>query len=61
VPDVVRAVESDWLKNYWKLGARIETVTFAFHHNATLLHKDPEFETLAGQVRLEALPYKKAR
>ena len=31
---------------------------FAERHDAVLVHKDPEFEALAGQVRLEALPYK---
>ncbi len=31
---------------------------FAERHGAVLVHKDPEFEALAGQVRLEALPYK---
>lgn len=32
---------------------------FAFSKKATLLHKDPEFEALAGQVLLEGLKYKK--
>ena len=32
----------------------------AIRQNAILLHKDPEFEVLAEQVRLEALPYKKS-
>ena len=31
---------------------------FAIRMGATLLHKDPEFEPLASEVRLEALPYK---
>lgn len=31
---------------------------FAMQHDAILVHKDPEFELLAGQVTLEALPYK---
>lgn len=31
---------------------------FAVRHNAVLVHKDPDFESLAGQVSLEALPYK---
>ncbi|HYG65983.1 MAG TPA: PIN domain-containing protein [Thermoanaerobaculia bacterium] len=31
---------------------------FARRREATLLHKDPEFEALAGQIELEALPYK---
>ena len=30
----------------------------AAQHKATLVHKDPEFEPLADQVELEALPYK---
>ncbi len=30
----------------------------ARRRGAVLLHKDPEFEALAEQVRLEALPYK---
>lgn len=32
---------------------------FAKRQNAVLVHKDPEFEALADQVALEALPYKK--
>ena len=31
---------------------------FAIQYNAILLHKDPEFEAVADQVLLEALPYK---
>lgn len=31
----------------------------AFSKKAVLLHKDPEFEALNGQVRLEGLEYKK--
>jgi len=31
---------------------------FARVHDAVLVHKDPEFEALAGPVWLEALPYK---
>ncbi len=33
---------------------------YALSENAVLLHKDPEFEALAGKVRQEALPYKTA-
>jgi predicted nucleic acid-binding protein len=32
---------------------------FAIQEKAVLLHKDPELEALAGQVSLEALPYKR--
>jgi predicted nucleic acid-binding protein len=32
----------------------------ALLQQATLLHKDPQFEALAGQIALEALPYKRA-
>ena len=31
---------------------------FAIRCGAVLIHKDPEFETLAGLLRMEALPYK---
>lgn len=31
---------------------------FATRHDAILIHKDPEFEALTGQVTLEPLPYK---
>ena len=31
---------------------------FATEQRATLVHKDPEYEALAGQLNLEALPYK---
>ena len=34
---------------------------YAVHHHATLIHKDPQFEALAGELDLEALPYKTAR
>ena len=34
---------------------------FAQREDATLVHKDPEFEVLAEQVKLEALPYKKGK
>jgi predicted nucleic acid-binding protein len=30
----------------------------AIQHHATLLHKDPEYDTLQGKLTLEALPYK---
>lgn len=33
----------------------------AIRQNATILHKDPQFEALAGQVALEALSYKNAQ
>ncbi len=33
---------------------------YALHHDATLVHKDPEFEALEGIASLEALPYKTA-
>ena len=32
----------------------------ALLQHATLLHKDPQFEALAGQIALEASPYKRA-
>jgi predicted nucleic acid-binding protein len=31
---------------------------YAFQNHGILLHKDPEFEPLGGQIDLEALPYK---
>ena len=31
----------------------------AFHLRACLVHKDPEFESLAQEIRLEALPFKR--
>jgi len=34
---------------------------FAFQHKAILVHKDPEFEALAGLIRQEALLYKGKR
>jgi len=33
---------------------------FAIRCGAVLIHKDPEFETLTGLLRMEALPYKSA-
>ena len=32
--------------------------TFAIQEGAVLLHKDPEYEVLAQEVELEALPYR---
>lgn len=37
------------------------TAAYAGVAGATLLHKDPEYEVLAGQIELEALPYKGRR
>jgi ribonuclease VapC len=34
---------------------------FARCHSAVLVHKDPEYTALAGDVHLEALPYKSKR
>lgn len=31
---------------------------FAIRNNAVLIHKDPEFDALAGLLAIEALPYK---
>ena len=31
---------------------------FAIRNNAVLIHKDPEFEVLAGLLPMEPLPYK---
>ncbi len=31
---------------------------FAIQNQATLLHKDPEYDALEGQVEMESLPYK---
>ena len=31
---------------------------YAIRHKAVLIHKDPEFEVLAGMLPMEALPYK---
>lgn len=30
----------------------------AIQNQAVLVHKDPEYEQLAGQLEMEALPYK---
>ena len=32
--------------------------SFAIRLGATLVHKDPEYDALAGKLKLEALPYK---
>jgi predicted nucleic acid-binding protein len=34
---------------------------FAIAQGALLVHKDPEFEAVAGEVRQEPLPYKPRR
>jgi ribonuclease VapC len=47
----------------WKAQYRISfadaiIAACAFTNNAILLHKDPEYDALAGQLALESLPYK---
>ena len=47
----------------WKAGHRISLAdaliaAYARHAGAILLHKDPEFEALAGSLPMERLPYK---
>ena len=32
---------------------------YAVERDATLIHKDPEYEALTGEVKLEPLPYRK--
>ena len=49
----------------WKARYRVSfadaiIAAYAFRQEATLLHKDPEFEALPPQVLRESLPYKKA-
>jgi predicted nucleic acid-binding protein len=34
---------------------------YAMRQGAVLLHKDPEYEALAGELEVEALPYKPRR
>jgi len=36
-------------------------IATAITHNATLVHKDPEFDALADRVAMKALPYKKTK
>jgi len=43
---------------HWLSFADAIIAAFALREGATLLHKDPQFEALEGQVTLEALPYK---
>ncbi len=31
---------------------------YAIQNNSILVHKDPEYEALIGQLEMEALPYK---
>ncbi len=36
-------------------------IATAITRNATLVHKDPEFEALSGKVAMKTLPYKKTK
>jgi len=36
-------------------------IATAISRNATLVHKDPEFDALSDRVAMKALPYKKAK
>lgn len=36
-------------------------IATAITRNATLVHKDPEFEALSGKVTMKMLPYKKTK
>jgi predicted nucleic acid-binding protein len=55
-PVLLRAAQ---LKAYARISlADAIIAAFAAEHEAVLVHKDPEFETVKDQLRLEALPYK---
>ena len=36
-------------------------IATAITHNATLVHKDPEFDALSDKVTMKTLPYKKTK
>ena len=36
-------------------------IATAIVHNAVLVHKDPEFDALSGQVAMKRLPYRKSK
>lgn len=55
-PVLLRAAQ---MKAYARISlADAIIAAFAAVHDAVLVHKDPEFDALKPQVRLEALPYK---
>ena len=47
-----------WKANYRISFADAIIAAYTLRQGATLLHKDPEFEALAGQLSMESLPYK---
>ena len=55
-PVLLRAAQ---MKAYTRISlADAIIAAFAAVHGAVLVHKDPEFDALKDQVRLESLPYK---
>ncbi|MBU0511089.1 MAG: PIN domain-containing protein [Chloroflexi bacterium] len=47
-----------WKANYHISFTDAIIAAYTLRQGATLLHKDPEFEALEGQLAVEALPYK---
>jgi ribonuclease VapC len=58
VDPVILRMASDFKAGHSLSFADALTAAYAAARGATLLHKDPELETLRGKVELEALPYK---
>jgi ribonuclease VapC len=56
-PSILR-VASEFKAEHSVSFADALTAAYAATRGATLVHKDPEFETLRGKLELEALPYK---
>jgi predicted nucleic acid-binding protein len=59
VDEAVLRVASGFKARHQLSFADALTAAYAATHDATLVHKDPELEALQGEVRLEALPYKR--
>jgi predicted nucleic acid-binding protein len=61
VDDVLIMTASDLKARYKISVADSWIVATAIVHNATLVHKDPEFDALSDRVAMKTLPYKKTK
>jgi predicted nucleic acid-binding protein len=61
VDDALLATASELKANYNISVADSWILATAIVRNATLVHKDPEFDALSDRVTMQRLPYKKTR
>lgn len=61
VDDTLIMIASELKAQHRISAAESWIIATAITHNATLVHKDPEFDALSDKVTMKTLPYKKAK